>query len=136
MLDAPPEGDRKTIGRVAANGTAHRKESLLAPRAVAERGYSWRQLVAIERPEERERERYCTADPHKRKVEIFEHGKTKLQLVSALQIDLDSWPEWNAWIGFMEAAGADADYFVERRLWTSAMEQAAHRTMREMIAMP
>lgn len=102
----------------------------------AAKTHSWRQLVAIERPEERDRETFCTADPHKRKVAIYQHGKTKLQLVSAIQINMDDWPEWDAWVGFMEANGEWSDHFVERRTWTSDMEQAAHRVMRELIAMP
>ena len=99
--------------------------------------YSRRQLIAIDRPESKDRpDTFCSRDPHKRLVRIYPHSKTKLHLVTVLSIDLDDWPEWHATVGFLQPSGADADYFVPKRIWTEQMHQDATSEMRELCRMP
>jgi hypothetical protein len=100
--------------------------------------YSRRQLIAIDRPEAKDRpDTFCTRDPHKRLVRIYRRGKdATLHLVTALSIDLDDWPVWHATVGYLQPSGDDADFFVPKRMWTEQMHQDATREMQELARMP
>lgn len=101
--------------------------------------YSRRQQVALDRPEPYDRAEFHTSDPFKRKVEMVEHAGRKIQMVSALQINLDDWPEWDAWVGFLDNSSAVdgvGDFFLERRLWTDDLWAKAKKVMGEMTAVP
>lgn len=91
--------------------------------------YSRRQQIALERPEETERDiAFASNEPYKREVEVI----NDIQLVSILTVDLDDWPVWSARVGWMESKG----YFVPLRAWLPWMEEPAQRVMSEMIALP
>ena len=101
------------------------------------RTYTRRQKIALDRPEHRPaRDLHCTNDPHKRHVQLFQHGKSKLHLATSLSIILDDWPEWMATVGFIEPSGDWSDLKVERRLWTDDMWQAAQAAMTDLTTMP
>lgn len=94
-------------------------------------GYSRRQVVALENPEERDPISWMASQsPHTRKVEVV---LKKLQLVSILTVDLDSPPVWHARVGFMEAKD---DFFVPISMWTDKMEQAARGKLAELTRLP
>ena len=98
--------------------------------------YHRRAKVAMQRPESLDREMHSTTDVFKREVEMITHHKQRLQLVSAMQINLDDRPEWDVWVAFQQAGKHDGDYFVEQRLWSEEMWDAAKRTMRALMFFP
>jgi hypothetical protein len=92
--------------------------------------YSRRQRIALERPEETERDvNFASNEPFKREVAVL----NDIQLVSILTIDMDGgWPDWHARVGWMESKG----YFVPLRAWQPWMEEPAQRVMSELISLP
>lgn len=94
-------------------------------------GYSRRQMIALENPEERDPVSWMASQsPHTRKVDVVQN---RIQLVSILTVDLDSPPVWHARVGFMEAKD---DYFVPLRSWTDKMEQLARQKLAELTRLP
>lgn len=101
------------------------------------REYSFRHTVAIERPEVRDPVNwFASSEVHKRKTRLVERDGVKLQLVSILTVDLDTPPVWHARVGYLQAAGADADYFLPLSTWTPELEQEARAELRELTALP
>lgn len=98
------------------------------------RQYTRRQLIALENPDARDRDELHGGDVFKREVEMVNVGKQRLQMVTALHVNLDDWPEWDASVGFME--GGKSDFFVHQRAWTDEMWQTAEKALRELISMP
>lgn len=100
--------------------------------------YSRRHRIALERPELHDRRDVgWTNDPHKRKVFMVEHAKKKIQLVTALTVDLDDWPEWHASVMYLdENPGAQRSFPIERRLWSDEMQQRAIGEMRKLMRLP
>ena len=101
--------------------------------------YTRRQRVALDRPEPYDRAEFHTSDPFKRKVEMVDHAGKRIQMVSALQINLDDWPEWDAWVGFLDNSSTldgVGDYFLERRMWTEDLKDKAIGALLKMAAMP
>lgn len=100
-------------------------------------GYSGRQIIALERPENNPaKDLHCTNDPHKRHVSMYKHGKVTLHLATSLWIALSDRPEWVATVGFIEPVGDFADHKVERRSWTPDMLEAAGRELSALVKMP
>lgn len=100
-------------------------------------GYTRRQIIAMERPEIRPaKDLHCSNDPHKRRVEMYKHGKVTLHLCTSLWIAYADRSEWVATVGFIEPVGDFADHKVERRSWTEDMWQAARRELEALKKMP
>lgn len=103
--------------------------------AAVPRQYTRRQLLALERADTKDRQEMHSGDVFKRDVEMIDIGKGKLiQMVSALHVNLDDWPEWDASVGFME--GGNSGLMVHQRAWTEQMWESANRMMRDLITMP
>jgi len=94
-------------------------------------GYSRRQVIALERPEQNDPlNNFASNEPFKREVEVH----NGIQLVSILTVDVEGsrtyW--WHARVGWMEAKG----YFVPLRGWQDWMVEPAQRVMLWLITLP